>query len=107
MLSQPLFFSYKGWEEIYFVTNCVLYLAGVRPRPAVTPGSLSGAAVPVLPRCSLSSGGHPELAAEARQDVWSCRKRTARPSPGLPALPQRPSRALPRPLLLPMSCFYG
>lgn len=96
MLSQPLFLSSKGWEEIDFVTNRVLDLASLwPPRPAVTPGSLSGAA-------SLFSGlGRPPQ--KTRQDAWSCRKRTARPSPGLPALPQRPSR----PLLLPTACFYG
>lgn len=33
MLSQPLFLSSKGWEEIYFVTNHVLDLAGLWPPP--------------------------------------------------------------------------
>lgn len=57
MLSQPLFLSSKGWEEIYFVTNHVLDLAGLWPPP--DPQSLLAACL-VLPRCSLASGGHPK-----------------------------------------------
>lgn len=39
-------FYYKGWEGIYFLTNCILYRAGVWIRSPIMTGSLSGVAVP-------------------------------------------------------------